>query len=432
MKSKKLLTAIMIAVFAVTCLPVTGVIEAAGSSVPSVSISAPSVATVQQGGSVSFRVSTSNASSFDLKTTDVGIAGNGVSLTKTVTGSGSTRIVTLSNITGPENKLVSIAIRSGVAKNENGASTQTPKSIAFKIVGAQQGGNTGSNNNNNSGNNGGSTTGPLSPNRPGSNTGNTGNTGKDTTRPSISISLPNQTKINNGQTVTYKVTYADNVGLQKIDLKASDIKTIGFTADVSIANGSGNTRLVILRNIQGAIGGNKAIEVAAGTAWDAAGNKALGIPSSEPFEIVDTPVDPTDDTRPSISISLPDPDTIYTGETVKYIVTYKDNVGIAGIDLKPSDITLYGFTADINISGEGDQRTITLSNIQGEIGGMKFIGIAAGTAWDEAGNKTLGIPASEPFRIIERPKEEPEKPAVEVPNKKPIDWVQNPNTGIYC
>lgn len=405
---KKTFSILMILMVTFACLPIGDIAYAAGSSVPSVGVSAPSVSTVKQGGTVSYTVYFVNASAINLKSTDIGIAGDGVTMTKTVTGTGNTRTVTLSNIQGPKDKLVSIAIRSGVATNENGKSAQTPKSIAFRIV-----------------DDGGSTPTPDPEPNPNPNPNPDPTPSVDKTRPYISITAPQPASILSGGTVKYVVSYTDNVGIQKVDLKASDITLYGFTANIQIS-GTGNTRTVTLTNIVSTSNTKKYIGVAAGTAWDAAGNKALGIPKSESF-VISTSTD-KDDTRPYISISAPNPNKIYAGETVRYVISYTDNVGIAGIDLKASDITLNGFTANIEITGTGNERTVILSNIQGEIGKGKYIEVAAGTAWDVAGNKTLGIPKSESFEIAN--KMDDNKPDDNKPDdNKPSDWVPNPNTG---
>lgn len=107
---------------------------AENSGIPSVSISAPSEQVVEQHGSVKFKITFSPGSIIDLKTSDIGIAGDGVKLTKKILDGDkeNERIVLLEDITGPQKK-VSIAIRAGAARNENGTSIQTPKSIAFQL-----------------------------------------------------------------------------------------------------------------------------------------------------------------------------------------------------------------------------------------------------------------------------------------------------------
>lgn len=109
--------------------------ENEGSSRPSISISAPSKKEIAQGDSVEFRISFSNASSIHLKETDIGVAGDGVTLEKEIIDGNdpNTKIILLKNIKGPYDKLVSIAIREGVAENSNGATSQTPKSIGFRL-----------------------------------------------------------------------------------------------------------------------------------------------------------------------------------------------------------------------------------------------------------------------------------------------------------
>lgn len=125
-----------------------------------------------------------------------------------------------------------------------------------------------------------------------------------------------------------------------------------------------------------------------------------------------------DTEKPKISIAKANPVSIKVDGEVSFNVDYTDNVGIEKITLKESDITLYGFTAKIKVTGEGNSRKITLSNIKGDLGGMKFIKIAAGTATDKAGNKIDEVTRSGYFKLVD-----------DTTSSKPDDWIQNPNTG---
>lgn len=419
---KKILSIITLTMFIIAFLPISAFVEAAEyTAVPSVSVSSPSQGIVKQGGSVSYTVTFENAETIDLKTTDIGIAGAGVTVTKSVTGTGNVRTVTLSNVQGPVGQLVSIAIRAGVAKNSVGASLQTPKTIAFAI-------------------DAGTISSNVVDNTPVVDNNQVVTTYVDTARPSISITAPSESIVTNGQTLTYTVKYTDNVGLQTLTLNASDITLYGFNANISVSQ-TGYQRTVTLSNIQGAAGGTKYISIAPATATDAAGNKALGIIASEAFSIKANDVPATDTSRPSITVYGPNPTEIYAGETVKYAVVYSDNVGLSNISLNASNITLNGFTADVKITGTGYQRIITLSNVQGAVGGSKNISIAAGTATDAAGNKALSISSTEVFNIKAKTTDNTNNNTNTNTNtntnnngnnstQKPSDWVANPNTGI--
>lgn len=125
-----------------------------------------------------------------------------------------------------------------------------------------------------------------------------------------------------------------------------------------------------------------------------------------------------DTEKPKISIAKANPVSVKVDGEVSFNVDYTDNVGIDKITLKESDITLYGFTAKIKVTGEGNSRKITLSNIKGDLGGMKFIKIAAGTATDKVGNKIDEVTKSGYFKLVD-----------DTTSSKPDDWIYNPNTG---
>ena len=67
----------------------------------------------------------------------------------------------------------------------------------------------------------------------------------------------------------------------------------------------------------------------------------------------------------------------FNGGTVTYIVRYTDASGVASVNLYQNSVKLNGFTANVSISGSGEnskvvERKITLSNIQGS-NGSKYI-----------------------------------------------------------
>lgn len=164
-------------------------------------------------------------------------------------------------------------LRNGIAKNLKGASMQTPKSIAFKIIGAQPDKNTRRSNIQKKDD---STSRILIPNKIEKNT----REGKKAeVMPSISISLPNPDTICAGETVKYIITYADNDMDEIIDLKPSHIIMPLFKADVMIEDGRRNTKIIVLSNIEGQVGKNKYIEVMTN-------NDCLNIRAFEPFQLI--------------------------------------------------------------------------------------------------------------------------------------------------
>ena len=349
---------------------------------PSVSVSAPSKNSIEKGESVSYTITFSNTTKISLSEDYINM--NGFTASVKVTGSGEVRTITLSNVQGSVGNK-NISIKAGAAENYNGASLATPNSISFAL--------------------------------------NEKSEPADAVRPSISISAPDSNSINVGGTVRYVVTFADNVGIAKINLSESYINMNGFTANVSVT-GTENSRTIVLSNVQGTAG-SKNISIKSGAAEDAAGNKTLATPNSISFTLNES-VKEEDKVRPSISISEPSLKQIYMGETVSYVVTFADNKGIAKVNLSNDYIVLNGFTASVKITESGNTRTITLSNVQGDVGKNCNITIKSGAAEDAAGNKTLQTPNSISFQIIE--KNTSTTPVNEPTESGKLD--NEPNTGV--
>ncbi len=294
---------------------------------------------------------------------------NGFTANKSITVSGNDRIITLTNIQGTVGSKT-ISITGGTACDAEGNLSNAATSSAFTIK----------------------TSTPT-----------------DTVAPVLKIEGPDVGSIYAGQTVVYIAKYTDDVGIASNMLANGAIVLNGFTANKTITV-SGNDRIITLTNIQGTLG-NKSISITGGTACDAAGN-LTNAATSAPFTIIFKPVI-RDTIPPVLTITGPNFTSIYSGQTIVYTATYADNIGIANIWLANNSILLNGFTADIRISGVGNTRTITLSNVQGSIGGSKYISIKSGTANDADGN-LANAATSSPFSIKK---------------DKPSDWIENPNTG---
>jgi len=328
---------------------------------PSVGVSRPSKTTVNVGDSVSYTIMYSDADEIYLSSSYVTL--NGFSANVYVSGNGDTRTVTLSNIQGTSGNK-SISIKANSAENDAGYAYATPNSYAFNLV---------SNN--------------------------------DNIKPSIAVSSPSTSTVNAGGSVSYTISFSDNVGISKINTTSSYITLNGFSANVSVSN-IGSKSVVTLSNIQGS-NGNKSISIKAGAAYDNAGNTTSAINSTASFNLVNNTANNNqnnnsyvDNVRPSISISSPNNKQINVGGTVVYTVKFADNNSVAKINLSSSYITLNGFTANVLVSGSGNTRMITLSNIQGT-SGSKSISIKAGAAQDSVGNSTYSI-SSEKFSIIQK------------------------------
>lgn len=238
--------------------------------------------------------------------------------------------------------------------------------------------------------------------------------------------------------------------INAILVQPSNFSLEGFTANVNVAidKTNSNNRVVTLSNIQDEEGtaAKKRVYVAGGTAVSSDGRLANSV-TTETFTIKEsastsTPTT-TDNVAPVATISGPSASSVYAGGTVTYKITYTDNVGIKAINLNANDIRLSGFTANKNVSINGNVATITLSNIQGSIGGDKVIYVTGGTAIDNNGNLCNAVTGSA-FSIVQKASNNSNNnnnnsnnnssnnQTTENNNKndgKPSDWVANPNTG---
>ncbi len=286
------------------------------SSIPTVGISRPNPKTVYNGGTVVYYVTFENTDEVDLKESDVGKAGKDVTLNKKVekiSANGTKHMykVTLSNIQGPIDKLVSIAIRKGVAKNAAGVNEQSYKSYAFKIVEKPQPPKPVE------------PVEPVKPEppkpvvpevkpeekvevvkktevKPQPKTVNIipekKEPIKDTTitqtvtemfNSKVRVNKPFIDKVSEGDIIKYTVEYSNEVS--KINLTADKIETVGFTSDIIIRE-YGRKRVIYLTNIKGSIGGNKNFIIK-----EDVENNIPEVKSTPSFEIVPKlPVDNSD------------------------------------------------------------------------------------------------------------------------------------------
>lgn len=187
------------------------------------------------------------------------------------------------------------------------------------------------------------------------------------------ISNPSLSVTQNGP-VSYIINYtgAASVNLTKDNITLNKLGTANGTVSVT---GTGLlSRTITISNITG--DGELSISLAANTATDTDGKKALAVGPSISFIVDNTP--------PAVTISSPS-----TVSTKKGPVTYTINyTGADVVNLSTSDITVSKTgTADCTLllTGTGlTTRTATLSGITGN--GTLSISVAAGTAYDNAGN----------------------------------------------
>lgn len=264
--------------------------------------------------------------------------------------------------------------------------------------------------------------------------------------PRLGIGSPSSGTVEVGGTIKYNVNIynADNV-----TLKASDIRINGVTANITVEGIGNKQRTIVLSNIQGSVGSVGYISyVAGGVATNKNGGSMEMNITSTSFTIVATvnntpapqPQQPTnplppvvqptpepkpeepkeepDTTAPTMEIGQYNKESIKIGEEISFEIKYNDDKEMGEITLNENDITLYGFKADIKISGEGNTRTVTLSNVQGHLGGLKYVTIAGNTAKDKAGNMVKDGGKTAMFKVIDNSTK-----------NKPDDWIENPNTG---
>jgi len=227
--------------FSMTDPIVSGKIPVPGDTTPpAISVSAPSVA-ITNDGPVGYTITYSDATfqSSSLSAGDITLNTTGTAnASVTVTGSGTTRTVTLSGITGDGTLGISIAAGTAIDALGNLAPASSP-SATFVV---------------------------------------------DNTPPSVAIGFPSPVATRTGP-VAYTITYND-AHFDMSTLSASDVtlNTSGTAGTVTVT-GSGSLRSVNINSISGS--GTMGISIGTGTARDTAGNLAPSAGPAATF-IVDT------------------------------------------------------------------------------------------------------------------------------------------------
>ena len=279
---------------------------------------------------------------------------------------------------------------------------------------------------------------------------------KATARPTVRIG--NISNCSQGDSISFSVEFSGNnlVNGGRIPFNASYVTVHGFSANVGVIKNTYSRYTVTLNNVRGNSSGNY-VEIRSGAAI---ANDGLGSAYSATTYSNSFSIGSNDTVAPSISLIGPNISSVNNGGTVTYIVRYTDASGVANVNLYQNSVKLKGFTANVSISGSGEnskvvERKITLSNIQGS-NGSKYISIVAATASDYNGNRTIGVNSS-PFKLVNRgavnssgsssssgqnsngngdqnndsASEETQEENNEENKDKPADWVPNPKTGKY-
>lgn len=194
----------------------------------------------------------------------------------------------------------------------------------------------------------------------------------------VGVSAPSPASTRSGP-VEYVVTYpgATSVTLAQADVTIVNAAGGTVTGTIAVQNTAETVvKKVVLSSLSGS--GQAYITLAAGTALfgDVPAN---AVTQTIPFTV--------DNEAPTLAVSAPAPAATATGPVV-YTVTY---TGADVIALNPSMVTpvLTGTAGvgNIAVSGTGNTRQVTLSNITGA--GTVGISIAAGSATDNAGNASV-------------------------------------------
>lgn len=274
---------------------------------------------------------------------------------------------------------------------------------------------------------------------------------KATAKPVVKIGYISE--CSQGDSISFSIEFSGSnlINGGNIPFNSSYVVVHGFSANISVTRNSYTRYTVTLNNIRGNSSGNY-VEIKSGAAI---ANDGLGAASSSTAYSNSFNIKVNDNVAPSISIIGPSISSVNNGGTVTYIVRYTDASGVTNVNLYKNSIKLNGFTANISISGSGEnskvvERKITLSNIQGT-NGSKYISIVAATASDYNGNRTNGVNSSS-FKLVNRSvtsgnnttgssnvnsnsseqnADENTEDNQEENNDKPADWVPNPKTGKY-
>lgn len=227
---------------------------------------------------------------------------------------------------------------------------------------------------------------------------------ENSTRPSISISLPSNKIVNPGGATSYEITYSSPNANIIIDLNESDIELHNFKGDIEVFQLGKNVRVVYLSNIKDTEPNktSKYVSIASHTARDI-NNYAMGIPGSEPFLIGEPKKIPiSSGGGPSVSISAPSSKTVSQNGEVIYTVTFSNYTHYT---LNESDVGICGgsnvsLIKEIVSGPDKDSKLVKLKKIRGPLGSFIGIGIRSGVAINQYGSSRQ-TPNSVGFRIKE-------------------------------
>lgn len=200
----------------------------------------------------------------------------------------------------------------------------------------------------------------------------------DNTPPALEFGVYSSTQASVSSTISVDLQFSDAT---QINLQTSDViicATGTASATASILNGNSVRPAVSLSNFTGV--GNLTLTINAGVARDGVGNIT-------PSTLIPGTIAVNADV-PSYDISAPSITSIdtyrNTSSQIDYVVTYSNALTVA---LNSSHVSLDSngnVSGTISVSGSGNTRTVSLSNISGM--GLLGIKIAAGSATNSNGN----------------------------------------------
>ena len=320
-------------------------VPVSASDSPVMTIGAPSIDYAVNGDTIEYEVTYSeDTTDIDLREGAVGLYGFTGNIS--ISGEGNTRTVTVSDIDIDTEfdehgyGEIYITINSGSGINENGGLTNGAKSEPIMVA----------------------------------------------DHPYMTLQLRGDS-VDEGGSIIVDATYRDSYDKKIIgnNLTVGHVGLYGFTGNVYTSSSDNYHATITVDNILDKDGDNY-ITVNAGTACDEKGGLSNGM-KIDKFTI-------NDNEAPVMIMSKPYASA--DGRSVCVDLTYIDD-DLEGIDLKPGAIGLYGFTGDISISGEGNVRTIAVSNLKVN-DDVLYITVNSGTGFDKALHLSNGCKSS-PFTL---------------------------------
>lgn len=302
---------ISLVIFMSVIFNITIFAESYETQAPKVNISAPSKSTIYEGDSIKYTIKiTDNSGISAINITKSDVKMQGFTATITIKKAGVNTVdITFSNIKSSNSStskyfVIGKNIAVDIYNNFNTATSSPAFSIKSKEPQSPSTTPTVTN----------PTTNPTT--KPATKPTTTQKT--DTILPVVKISKPSISSVNEGETISFTISFSDNKGIRSVNLKEKNIKLNGFEADIKVEGKGNKLRKVTLSNIKGTKGKNKYITVNSGVVIDTTGNRSKSVNSSKfTLNVKDEEV-----LDPSIEIIKPVTDKSIIGDINKEINTF--------------------------------------------------------------------------------------------------------------